>query len=488
MPCWHYFSRAQNMACHDLTTTSSPPPAFRYLLGLGLNFCPTPSFTSSKRDIRDFLSRFELDLRKKIYFAGQSLDNNNFDPKLYIPSDWIPPSDSIPAEIRVRIRHTIRQLKKLFRRKIAPPNLLKNQHFLLKALKSSENLMIVKTDKNLGPAIIEKSRYVDFAFRDHLGDDQTYKELTKTQADDALSTFHDAINDLLENFKDAFSPNDHTFLQRSLVTNDSFAHFYLLMKIHKTPLKTRPIVSVSGSLGHGLGLWIDRQLQPLCRKLPSFLDSSYTFKQALMSLPALPSTARLFSADAISMYTNIDTDHALQMISQFLKHKTRLTKKDSTLLIDATTLVMKNNIFQFDDTYWIQLQGTAMGTPPAPMYATLYFGIHETPLIEKYKDNLLFYKRYIDDVFGIWNEPGDDAIWKAFLIDLNDYGRLRWTATPLCKKARFLGHHCHPPTERHSLYNAIRESAEPLPLSALQFCPSAWRVAWTDRRNGSTDC
>ena len=44
----------------------------------------------------------------------------------------------------------------------------------------------------------------------------------------------------------------------------------------------------------------------------------------------------------------------------------------------------------------------------APPWATLFFGIKESGLcsnkgfLKKFEDNLLFYKRYLDDILAIW--------------------------------------------------------------------------------------
>jgi hypothetical protein len=138
------------------------------------------------------------------------------------------------------------------------------------------------------------------------------------------------------------------------------------MKIHKTPIATRPIVAICGTITSRLGSWLDQQLQPICQTLPTYLKSSFELTEILKQLPDLPAGARLFTADAVSMYTNIDTDHAMPVIRNFLP----LTPHNEAIM-EALDIIMRNNYFQFGDTNWMQRTGTAMGTPPAPMYATL---------------------------------------------------------------------------------------------------------------------
>jgi hypothetical protein len=101
---------------------------------------------------------------------------------------------------------------------------------------------------------------------------------------------------------------------------------------------------------------------------------------------------------------------------------------------------MKNNIFNFADTYWLQLCGTAMGTPVACAYATLTFGHYKnTTLLPSFNVNLLFYRRYIDDIFGIWlPTPNNNHTWKSFKEQLNNWGKLTWFVEEPSKQVNFL--------------------------------------------------
>jgi hypothetical protein len=95
-----------------------------------------------------------------------------------------------------------------------------------------------------------------------------------------------------------------------------FVYFYITAKVHKTTWKTRPVVSIAGSITHGLGCWLGQQLQPICKKLPSYLKSSLKLKtKQLESITLDTSRIHFFTADTTSMYTNINTDHALEKIS-----------------------------------------------------------------------------------------------------------------------------------------------------------------------------
>ena len=84
--------------------------------------------------------------------------------------------------------------------------------------------------------------------------------------------------------------------------------------MHKTPWTKRPVVSTSGTMMAGLSKWLDHWLQKLRHQVPTYLKDSSHLVQLLMDQGTLPPGARLFTADAISMYTNIDTDHGINQV------------------------------------------------------------------------------------------------------------------------------------------------------------------------------
>ena len=54
-----------------------------------------------------------------------------------------------------------------------------------------------------------------------------------------------------------------------------------------------------------------------------------------------------------------------------------------------------------NNTYYLQIQGTAMGTKMAPAYANLFMGKLEIELKQIGEPHILIWKRFIDDIFII---------------------------------------------------------------------------------------
>lgn len=301
-----------------------------------------------------------------------------WDPKqLFIRSKWTPDTDQIPRELQARVDQFLRDLKPKFRPRKVKPNLTHLQAKLLRYLKDSPDFIIFPTDKNLGPAILERSERINRALKDHVEDPLICKQLPEPEAIVAIAALGQTVESFIEDHHGSFTKLDQTHLCRSLEVDDPFPHFCITAKVHKTPWKTRPVVSTSGGILHGLGnKWVDRRLQLICRSPPTCLKSSCALKTQLSSLSFDAQRVSFFTADAVSMGTNIDTDHALSVVSEFLRtHPLCQNICNFNSINRGLEILMRNNLFKFGNTCWLQLEGTAMGAPPACMCATLHFAI-----------------------------------------------------------------------------------------------------------------
>jgi hypothetical protein len=345
-------------------------------------------------------------------------------------------------------------IKKRIARHRIRPNLLPLQQAGLSFLRNNPELKVWSTDKNLGPIVTTADVYIQRAFSDHLDDSTTYRELSDSQVNGRILAIHTMLRNFVASYHSVTTTYGNRqsstptptgkFLLESLKTPDPFAYFYMLAKIHKDPWSTRPVTSVSRSLLHGLGRWVDQELQKIITKLPFVTQSSATLIEMLDTLPLQPSNARLFTADARLMYTNIQTTHALSVIGSFFDEpmfSQKFPGVNPSALLKGLEIVMNNDsLFKFTGRTFLQLSGCAMGTPPAPPYATLYFYLHERSLIPAFP-SCTFYTRYIDDVFGIWtptNPATASAEWTSFKSTFDTFGRLRWDFSPPSRSVVFL--------------------------------------------------
>ena len=72
-------------------------------------------------------------------------------------------------------------------------------------------------------------------------------------------------------------------------------------------------------------------------------------------------------------------------------------------------------------------------------YATIYYAHHEiSTLLCKYERHLIYYKRFIDDGNGLWNDRDDPDAWNRFKADVDDFGSLRWEVEERSREVNFL--------------------------------------------------
>ena len=89
----------------------------------------------------------------------------------------------------------------------------------------------------------------------------------------------------------------------------------------------------------------------------------------------------------MSMYMNIDLDHAMQALHNWMKVIPENFQdwdnyhRSQQAILEGLNLVIQNNLMQLRDTNFLQLIGTAMGTSVAVIFTNLYYGWHERTFI-----------------------------------------------------------------------------------------------------------
>ena len=90
----------------------------------------------------------------------------------------------------------------------------------------------------------------------------------------------------------------------------------------------------------------------------------------------------------------------------------------SETVAELVEIVLKNNIFEFDEKTFKQKRGTAIGTKFAPPRAILFMADLEEKMLEIFeKKNNDLVERYINDVFFNW-EHGEESL-KVFIDQVN---------------------------------------------------------------------
>ena len=163
----------------------------------------------------------------------------------------------------------------------------------------------------------------------------------------------------------------------------------MLPKIHKTGVPGRPIVSGCNSPTESLSQFLDIHLKPITREIDSCIKDTTHFIKITKNIKDLaPGDSLLVTFDVKSLYTciphNQGIQYCLEAIHNFYGENYPLPLKHVEQILN---FILRRNFFIFDNEIYLQIHGTAMGSPMAPNYANIFMAKIEKLILSTAPDN-----------------------------------------------------------------------------------------------------
>lgn len=387
------------------------------VLKKGLKFCPTPRNNSDDLDLHKGLNEFARQLHCKVFFKGAPYQEPLYKHKSY----WIPPLNKQNVNVIKYIEAVQKDILSAYKKdRPLNNNLTYKDRQCLKNLTDNRDIIIAQADKGGGICIVNTADYVSEAIK-QLNDTKFYKKLDYDPTLKFRETIKTQLKYLVDNKK--IEKNISTYL---IQENPRPGQFYMLMKVHKQNHPGRPIISGIGTNTENISAFIDEQIKSTAAGAPSYVKDSSHFLNLIndIQIDFRTNSTLLVTMDVVSLYTNIPHDEGIQAVLNIV-NENDLTVSKSVLNI-FMHLALELNNFTFMNEHYLQIHGAAMGSRFSPSYANIYMMSLEERLLNSFPHKPLFYKRFLDDIFIIWNN-GEDKLFEFINFANNFNPHIKFT-------------------------------------------------------------
>ena len=378
------------------------------LLSRGGKFIVTPRMPQLdlRREREQAFKDYVRSVRLRIMFSR--LDSGRpFDRRYHIPNPAWQPSRASPA-VEAQLEDLGQRLQQT---QAALPrhegfNCAREEREALDALCHDANIIVKPADKNLGLTLISREWYIAECER-QLTDTSTYESVHSV----SLPGIQRRMLGFIATLDGGIPPNEHKWLTRETERLSQLPQFYIMPKLHKDPVKGRPIVACHSWSTWPLSKWVANRINTYASSQETVLTDTNALIAMLRGVEFAEDDAVLLStADVESLYTSIPIADALSAVEERL----RACGVEETFLritIAAIELVLKLNFFEFNGRTYHQKRGLAMGTPLAPPVANLFLASLEARMMRGVPPPVL-YVRFLDDILVVQNlsETGPEGL------------------------------------------------------------------------------
>jgi hypothetical protein len=418
----------------NLSKKVLPKPALQ-VLHKGLNFCPT-SKGPNLLGIHCDLARLERSMLLREHFQQRA---GLAEPQSSL-SQAVPKkdtSDFVPVAKDQRLREYFKEIRKEVFSATSKPaasrrqNLSRSEQKAIRDLQMDNSIVIKPADKGGSIVIMDKEDYIkkcDLL----LSDRNHYHQVSPIVA-------HGIYNRVKARIIAAVKHLEPEIQRRLVNENPSFGRFYGLPKIHKEGTPLRPIVASNNTATESISSFVDFCISVLPPKFPSYIKDTGHFLEKIRQIRVPHDGFILCTFDVTSLYTNIPHDDGLATLRA--TYSTALPMEEQILdtgtVISLTKIILENNVFEFNNKYYVQGSGTAMGTKMAPAYANIFMYQLENEFLKGRTLKPTVYFRFLDDGFMLW-EHGLTTLLE-FMDDFNKvHPSIKFTVQNSEKEIAFL--------------------------------------------------
>ncbi|XP_057325921.1 uncharacterized protein LOC130667978 [Microplitis mediator] len=298
-----------------------------------------------------------------------------------------------------------------------------------KFIKENPEIIFLKADKGNVTVVVDREFYIS-KMMILLNDTYTYRPIQC----DPTSYLQSRVNKLVKIwFKDGLiSSHDKYHLQSR---DGVIARAYGLPKIHKPNVPFRIIVSFLNTPTYKLAQYLQKILAKTLKhpspgastkalkKNKFTTQNSLELKRNIIN-SKLPADYIMISMDVVSLFTNVP----LQLVKEGIKKRWSIIKRytdiDCNSFIEAVELCFTSSSFLFNNNYYQQIFGAAMGSPLSPIAADMVMEDLEDECLSELAPHVYLYTRFVDDILVFLPKDKVELILKVF----NGYhNRLQFT-------------------------------------------------------------
>ncbi|XP_046401606.1 uncharacterized protein LOC124167667 [Ischnura elegans] len=329
------------------------------VLSKGLNFAPAPSIIP----YRDVIGGIEPAIRK-------------------LPNDL---AEEVRSEVSLVLLKAIPP----------KPNTTREERFAIRALRNDNTVKVLPADKGNATVLLNTDDYHRKVL--DILQDPAYRRLSRDPTDSITRKTIALI-------KKSGLPIEAA--KRLYPPAPAPPKLYGVPKIHKANVPLRPIVSSIGAPTYQLARYLAGILSEHIGHGDHHIQNSSKFVKTIADM-RLESTDIMVSFDVVSLFTRVPIMDTMELLKGKFDH-------DTVLLFHHA---LTTTYFKYNDTFYEQTDGVAMGSPLSPVIANFFMESFEEEALSSATLKPRCFYRYVDDTFIIW--PHGRESLQHFLSHMN---------------------------------------------------------------------